>query len=577
MEEFVNVSGSEDTSRESGTSGEKNNKKSETNNTKSKRKYHKYSKRKRAAEKAEKIGNNSESDVKNTFDSDKERNADGAKADSVIKDLDYIENSALDDYNAGTSDIDGCTADINTEYEVIGVTFKKIGKIYYFDVDGNTFQRDDHVIVETARGLEYGTVVYPNRVVSGAEIVLPLRKVIRVATNEDEQHHHENLKLEIEAFNACVEKIALHNLDMKLVDAEYTFDNTKLIFYFTSEERVDFRDLVKDLASIFRTRIELRQIGIRDEAKLMGGLGICGRPFCCHSFLSDFVQVSIKMAKEQNLSLNSSKISGACGRLMCCLRYEYDTYSEEIKKTPKIDSVVSTPEGDGIVKETVPLAGMVKVELRNNNDTLLKVFSRDEVNVIKGKTVKEFLAEISEKSEKDEKRINGEKDNKVELRESYEKNDGTREKKEKKESIASITKKSNKDYSEKAQIQDEQPSKINTSKRQASVSKVQSSTNVQSSKKKQSKSVFSRLRSEEAQQQKEQIPKCRSEGNQSLKFYPAAASGFEKSNLDAEYGDFELYEETVKTSRSGKLVRRKKGANSKKSSGNLKRQNQKKN
>ena len=262
---------------------------------------------------------------------------------------------------------------------------------------------------------------------------------------------------------------------------------------------------------------------------------------------------------------------------MCCLRYEYDTYSEEIKKTPKIDSVVSTPEGDGIVKETVPLAGMVKVELRNNNDTLLKVFSRDEVNVIKGKTVKEFLAEIAEKSEKDEKRINGEKDNKVELRESYEKNDGIREKKEKKESIASFNKKSNKDYSEKAQIQDEQPSKTNTSKRQASISKVQSSTNVQSSKKKQSKSVFSRLRSEEAQQQKEQISKCRSEGNQSLKFYPAAALGLEKSNLDAEYGDFELYEETVKTSRSGKLVRRKKGANSKKSSGNLKRQNQKKN
>ncbi len=567
MEEFINVSGSEDTSRQSETSGEKYNKKSETNNIKSKRRSHKYTKRKRVSAAAEKNADKSEPDERAVYGSAKERNEEEYFG-SVIKGSDYMDDTALDGYNAGISDNEEYTADINADYEVIGVIFKKIGKIYYFDVDGNVFQRDDHVIVETARGLEYGTVVYPNRVVRGAEVVLPLRKVLRIATNEDEQHHHENLKLEIEAFNACVEKIALHNLDMKLVDAEYTFDNTKLIFYFTSDERVDFRDLVKDLASIFRTRIELRQIGIRDEAKLMGGLGICGRPFCCHSFLSDFVQVSIKMAKEQNLSLNSSKISGACGRLMCCLRYEYDTYSEEIKKTPKVDSVVSTPEGEGIVRETVPLAGMVKVELRNNNDTLLKVFSRDEINVIKGKTVKEFLAEIAEASEKDEKRVKGDKEDKIELRESYEKNDGSRGKMARTDSL---TKQSNKSCSEKAQIQNELPSKIKSSKVQASVSKAQMS------KKQQSKSVLSRMCSDEKQLQNGQTPKGYTEGKQSVKFYPAASQSFEKLRADAEYDDFELYDETVKSSRTGKFVRRRKSMNNKKSAGNLKRHNKKKN
>lgn len=331
------------------------------------------------------------------------------ESDAVIKtenetDAGFID--CLDDRSAG--DLSHAEA----EYEIVGVSFKKSGKIYYFDVDGQSYNKDDHVIVDTSRGIEFGTVVLPNKTVKGNEVVLPLRKVVRIATEQDEQHHRENMKKEVEAYNACVEKIAERNLEMKLVDVEYTFDNSKLLFYFTAEGRVDFRDLVKDLASIFRTRIELRQIGIRDEAKLMGGLGICGRPFCCHAFLPDFVQVSIKMAKEQNLSLNSSKISGSCGRLMCCLRYEYDVYSEEIKKTPKIDSVVHTEDGDGIVKETMPLAGNVKVEIHSGNDVTVKVFPRDEVTVIKGKTAKEFLAEkFAEKEahEKNDKVLSGDK------------------------------------------------------------------------------------------------------------------------------------------------------------------------
>ena len=278
-------------------------------------------------------------------------------------------------------------------YDVISVSFKKSGKDYYFDSMGEKYSRGDNVIVETSRGTEYGTVISGNRIVSEREVVQPLRPVLRRATEDDEQIHRENLRKEIDAYNACVEKIAKHGLEMKLVDVEYTFDNSKLIFYFTAEGRVDFRELVKDLAAMFRTRIELRQIGIRDEAKLMGGLGICGRPFCCHSFLSDFVQVSIKMAKEQNLSLNSSKTSGACGRLMCCLRYEYDVYCEEIKKTPKLDAVVETPDGEGIVKETMPLTGKVRVEIRKKHDTSVKVYSRDDVTVVQGKTAKEYIAE----------------------------------------------------------------------------------------------------------------------------------------------------------------------------------------
>lgn len=265
-------------------------------------------------------------------------------------------------------------------YEVVGVRFRESGKVYYFDPNGMTCTQNAHVIVETARGIEFGTVAMPNRQVSGTEIVLPLRKLVRYATEEDTTHHEDNLSKETEAYNLCLSLIEDHRLEMKLVDVEYAFDNSKLLFYFTSESRVDFRELVKDLASAFRTRIELRQIGIRDEAKLMGGLGVCGRPFCCKSFLPDFVQVSIKMAKEQNLSLNAAKISGACGRLMCCLRYEYDTYVAESSITPKVDALVATPDGDGVVVESLPLKGIVKVVLDKDVNTV-RVYHRDDLTV----------------------------------------------------------------------------------------------------------------------------------------------------------------------------------------------------
>lgn len=322
-----------------------------------------------------------------------------ADSDGCVIDAETDNNSSESPSDENGDDAAGAAEDKAAEcgagrvYDVVSVSFKKSGKDYYFDAAGESYSRGDNVIVETSRGTEYGSVICGNRAVTEREIVLPLRPVLRCATEADEQIHRDNLRKEIDAYNACVEKIAKHGLDMKLVDVEYTFDNSKLIFYFTAEGRVDFRELVKDLAAMFRTRIELRQIGIRDEAKLMGGLGICGRPFCCHSFLSDFVQVSIKMAKEQNLSLNSSKTSGACGRLMCCLRYEYDVYCEEIKKTPKLDAVVETPDGEGIVKETMPLTGKVRVEVRKKHDTSVKVYSRDDVTVVQGKSAKEYIAE----------------------------------------------------------------------------------------------------------------------------------------------------------------------------------------
>ncbi len=272
-----------------------------------------------------------------------------------------------------------------TPVEIVGVRFKAAGKVYYFDPDGAVYRENDEVIVETARGIEFGFAVTANRTVMASDIVSPLKKILRMATEEDRAHYEENNRRREEAFAVCKEKIAEHGIDMKLIDVEYTFDNNKLLFYFTADGRVDFRELVKDLASVFRTRIELRQIGIRDEAKLMGGLGVCGRPFCCHSFLSDFVQVSIKMAKEQNLSLNSAKISGTCGRLMCCLRYEYDVYEEEIRKTPKMDAVVETPDGEAVVYEVIPLAGLVRVKfIGSRSDMPPKLFHRDDVRV-KGK------------------------------------------------------------------------------------------------------------------------------------------------------------------------------------------------
>ena len=265
--------------------------------------------------------------------------------------------------------------------EVVGIRFKKGGKIYYFDPHRITANKGDYAIVETARGQEYGEIALGNTRVPEKEIVPPIRPVLRIATKADAEHYEENRRREDDAFRICLEKIEAHKLDMKLVEAQYTFDNSKLLFYFTSSGRVDFRELVKDLASVFRTRIELRQIGIRDEAKLIGGLGSCGRPLCCSGFLSDFGQVSIKMAKEQNLSLNSTKISGTCGRLMCCLRYEYETYLEEIRLTPPVNSVVMTPDGVGTITETSPIAGTVKVRLRAEPDAAPRPYHRDTITV----------------------------------------------------------------------------------------------------------------------------------------------------------------------------------------------------
>lgn len=268
------------------------------------------------------------------------------------------------------------------QVEVIGVRFRSSGKTYYFDPKGKHVHAGQFAIVETARGPEFGEVSFGNRTVNKKNTVCPLRPLLRVATPEDAKHNEENRKKEADALKVCAERIVQHGLSMKLIDAQYAFDNSKLLFYFTSEGRVDFRDLVKDLAGYFRTRIELRQIGIRDEAKLLGGLGACGRPLCCSTFLPDFVQVSIKMAKEQSLSLNSAKISGVCGRLMCCLRYESETYAEEIRLTPPNDSIVKTPDGIGTVIGSTPLAGTVRVLLKDTPDTPPKQYPREEVTVI---------------------------------------------------------------------------------------------------------------------------------------------------------------------------------------------------
>ncbi len=269
------------------------------------------------------------------------------------------------------------------QVEVIGIRFKKVGKVYYFEPNGIKANKGDFAIVDTARGPEFGEVFVANKLVGISETVPPLRPVLRIATKEDIVHNEDNIKKEKEAFDICLKQIASHELDMKLVDAQYTFDNSKLLFYFTSSGRVDFRELVKDLAAVFRTRIELRQIGIRDEAKLIGGLGACGRPLCCATFLSDFVQVSIKMAKEQGLFLNSSKISGTCGRLMCCLKYEQETYEYEISRTPAVDTTVKTPDGVGVVTETHPLTGLLKVKFTNKDGDSIKAYHRDDVKIIR--------------------------------------------------------------------------------------------------------------------------------------------------------------------------------------------------
>ena len=252
---------------------------------------------------------------------------------------------------------------------VIGVRFRPAGKIYYFAPGKFHIRQGDKVIVETARGIEFGTVVTGPKEVKDEEVMQPLKSVIRIATEEDKRAEEKNREKEKEAFEICLEKIRKHNLDMKLINAEYTFDNNKVLFYFTADGRIDFRELVKDLAAVFRTRIELRQIGVRDETKIRGGIGICGRPLCCHTYLSEFAPVSIKMAKEQNLSLNPTKISGVCGRLMCCLTNEEETYEELNSRLPAIGDTVTTNEGlKGEVQSVSVLRQLVKVVVTLEND-----------------------------------------------------------------------------------------------------------------------------------------------------------------------------------------------------------------
>ena len=283
-------------------------------------------------------------------------------------------------------------------FEVVGIRFREAGKIYYFDPDGKDIAYGTPVIVETARGAEYGYTAISNRLVPASSIIPPLKKIKRIANSTDTEKYVANKALEADAAEIFKTKVAALGLEMNLVFVEYTFDNSKLLFYFTAETRIDFRELVKELAGVFRTRIELRQIGVRDEAKMLGGLGVCGRSVCCNSFLGDFAQVSIKMAKDQGLSLNSAKISGACGKLMCCLRYEDKVYEEEIARTPKVGSVVETAEGKGVVTEAMPLKGIVKVTLEAAPEAPAKPFSRDDVKVVgfNKAAVKEDAEEMKE-------------------------------------------------------------------------------------------------------------------------------------------------------------------------------------
>ena len=267
--------------------------------------------------------------------------------------------------------------------EIISVRFKDVGKNYYFDPQGKSFNVKDKVIVETSRGIECGTVSIANREIDDEELTSPLKPVLRLATAEDIRTVEENKEKEKSAFEICQKKIEEHKLKMKLVDVEYTFDRNKILFYFTADGRVDFRELVKDLAGVFRTRIELRQIGVRDESKKVGGLGICGRPFCCNTFLGDFQPVSIKMAKEQSLSLSPVKISGTCGRLMCCLKYEQEAYEHLLRVTPKNGAIVETPEGKGTVIDFNLLTGMLTVSLEKKPDAAPIIINRHQVKVIK--------------------------------------------------------------------------------------------------------------------------------------------------------------------------------------------------
>ena len=268
---------------------------------------------------------------------------------------------------------------------IIGVKFKPAGKTYYFDPLDFEIKEGGNVIVETSRGIEYGRVAVGRKEVSEDSIKKPLKGVIRIATPEDDKRNAENREKEKRAYGICAENIKEHKLEMKLIEAEYTFDGSKIIFYFTADGRVDFRELVKDLASVFKTRIELRQIGVRDESKTIGSIGVCGRGLCCAQFLDEFVPVSIKMAKEQGLSLNPAKISGVCGRLMCCLKYEQDVYEELLKITPPQGAFVHTPDGDGTVETVSLLKELVRVKLEDENEKTLKEFNVKDVNVIKNR------------------------------------------------------------------------------------------------------------------------------------------------------------------------------------------------
>ena len=267
--------------------------------------------------------------------------------------------------------------------KVVGVRFKTGGKVYLFDPQDFEIKKGDHVIVDTARGLECGLCVQGVHEEEADKIIRPLKSVTRIASPQDVEKMEQNRRDEKKAFEICLEKIEKHGLEMKLIDVEYTFDRSKVLFYFTADGRVDFRELVKELAQVFRTRIELRQIGVRDESKMMGGIGVCGQQFCCSRFLSDFTPVSIKMAKEQGLSLNPSKISGSCGRLMCCLSYEQSAYEHLNSITPGVGSVVRTPEGTGVVTETSIMRGKVKVSLDKNKESLPKEFSIKDLTVLK--------------------------------------------------------------------------------------------------------------------------------------------------------------------------------------------------
>ncbi len=279
--------------------------------------------------------------------------------------------------------------------EIIGVKFKEVGKTYYFDPAGLEVKKGQAVIVETVRGIECGECAVANKEVEDEILVKPLKSIIRIATKEDIKTVENNKEKEKKAFSICQEKIAQFGLDMDLVDVEYTFDGSKVLFFYTAPERVDFRELVKCLASIFKVRIELRQIGVRDEAKMLGGLGICGRGFCCKEFLHDFQPVSIKMAKEQGLSLNPVKISGTCGRLMCCLKYEQSSYEYLLKITPKVGAIVETPDGKGEVIDNNLLTGMLKVRLDRNPDAAPGKYSRKDVKIIRDAQIRLNRDEIA--------------------------------------------------------------------------------------------------------------------------------------------------------------------------------------